>query len=191
MSNDATAGDPTIDNVALRVLLDKQEISEILVRYMRSVDRGDVDGVRACYHPGATEDHGGLFEGSADDYVDSIADALTYRHALSSHVVTNILVDVTGDRATSECYATTFTRIWTGTTTADSIVGARLLDRFERRDGRWGITHRQMLWEWNHDMDTAEGWLHRLLPADQLIKGTKFPHDPVYSHGTDQTDSQP
>ena len=46
---------------ALQALLDKQEIAELLTRYLRSVDRGDVDTLRACYLPGATEDHGGLF----------------------------------------------------------------------------------------------------------------------------------
>jgi hypothetical protein len=37
-------------------LLDKQEIAELLTRYLRSVDRGDVDTLRSCYLPGATED---------------------------------------------------------------------------------------------------------------------------------------
>src|SRR6185312_4912092 len=63
---------------ALQALLDKQEIAELLTRYLRSVDRGDVDTLRACYLPGATEDHGGLFAGPAQDYVDSIAAALTH-----------------------------------------------------------------------------------------------------------------
>jgi SnoaL-like protein len=60
---------------ALQALLDKQEIAELLTRYLRSVDRGDIDTLRACYLPGATEDHGGLFAGPAQDYVDSIATA--------------------------------------------------------------------------------------------------------------------
>ena len=45
---------------ALQALLDKQAIAELLTRYLRSVDRGDVATLRACYLPGATEDHGGL-----------------------------------------------------------------------------------------------------------------------------------
>jgi hypothetical protein len=45
---------------ALQALLDKQEITELLTRYLRSVDRGDVATLRACYLPDATEDHGGL-----------------------------------------------------------------------------------------------------------------------------------
>jgi hypothetical protein len=82
------------DAKALTALLDKQEITELLTRYLRSVDRGDVATLRACYLPGATEDHGGLFEGPAADY-------------------------------------------------ADSIAGARMIDRLERRDGAWGIAHRR------------------------------------------------
>jgi SnoaL-like domain len=63
----------------LQALLDKQEITELLTRYLRSVDRGDVATLRSCYLPGATEDHGGLFAGPAQDYVDSIAAPLTPR----------------------------------------------------------------------------------------------------------------
>ena len=42
---------------ALQALLDKLQIAELLTRYLRSVDRGDIDTLRACYLPGAT---GGL-----------------------------------------------------------------------------------------------------------------------------------
>jgi len=45
---------------AVQALLDKQEITELLTRYLRSVDRGDLDTLRSCYLLGATEDHGGL-----------------------------------------------------------------------------------------------------------------------------------
>src|SRR5260370_1156851 len=45
---------------APQALLDKQGIAELLTRYLRSVDRGDVATLRVCYLPGATEDHGGL-----------------------------------------------------------------------------------------------------------------------------------
>jgi SnoaL-like protein len=38
---------------ALQALLDKLQIAELLTRYLRSVDRGDVDTLRACYLPGA------------------------------------------------------------------------------------------------------------------------------------------
>jgi hypothetical protein len=57
-----------------------------------------------------------------------------------------------------------------------------MVDVFERVDGRWGVRHRRLLWEWNHDMDTNEGWIHGLLAPDPsvLVRGAKFPADPVY-----------
>jgi len=69
---------------ALQALLDKQEITELLTPYLRSVDRGDVDTLRACYLPGATEDHGGLFVGPATEYVDGITPDLTHPRARTS-----------------------------------------------------------------------------------------------------------
>ena len=70
---------------ALQALLDKQEIAELFTRYLRSVDRGDLDTLRACYLPDATEDRGGLFAGPAQDYVDNVAAALTHPRARTSH----------------------------------------------------------------------------------------------------------
>jgi hypothetical protein len=35
----------------LQALLDEQEITGLLTRYLRSVDRGDVAPLRSCYAP--------------------------------------------------------------------------------------------------------------------------------------------
>jgi SnoaL-like protein len=136
---------------ALQALLDKQAIAELLTRYLRSVDRGDVATLRACYLPGATEDHGGLFAGPAQDYVDSVAAALTHPRARTSHNMTNLLIDLDGDVATAESYCVTFARIKADGQYYHSFTGARMIDRLERRDGVWGISHRQLVWDWNHD----------------------------------------
>jgi len=120
---------------AVAALLDKQEITELLTRYLRSVDRGDVATLRACYLPGATEDHGGLFAGTAQDYVDSIAAGLTHPRARTSDNMTNLLIELDGDAATAESYCITFARIKAAGEYYHSFVGARMIDRLERRDG--------------------------------------------------------
>jgi SnoaL-like domain len=117
---------------ALQALLDKQEIAELLTRYLRSVDRGDVATLRACYLPGATEDHGGLFAGPAQDYVDSVAAALTHPRARTSHNMTNLLIALDGDVATAESYCVTFARIKADGQYFHSFTGARMIDRLER-----------------------------------------------------------
>jgi len=78
---------------ALQALLDKQEITELLTRYLRSVDRGDVATLRSCYLPGATEDHGGLFAGPAEEYVDSVAAAMDKVIAQGGEIVQPIGAD--------------------------------------------------------------------------------------------------
>lgn len=168
---------------ALADLLAKQDITELLTRYLRAVDRGDIAALRACYQPGATEDHGGVFVGLASDYVDSVVGPLTHPRSLSMHMLTNVLIEVDGDRATAECYVTAFARVRTAEGPADSLVGARMLDELHCIDGTWGIRHRQLLWEWNHDMAVREGWIFGLLIADEadLRRGSKHPDDPVYA----------
>jgi hypothetical protein len=171
---------------ALQALLDKLQIAELLTRYLRSVDRGDVDTLRACYLPGATEDHGGLFAGPAQDYVDSIAAALTHPRSRTSHNLTNLLIDLDGDVATAESYCVTFARIKADGQYYHSFTGARMIDRLERRDGdprTWGIAHRQLVWDWNHDAPEAEHWMRGLLAPDPSVlrMSAKYPADPVYA----------
>jgi hypothetical protein len=165
---------------ALQRLLDKQEITEVLTRYMRAVDRGDLDALRACYLPGAVEEHGGVFTGTAADYVDSVARTLTHPKAITTHVLSNILIELDDDRASAfvECYVTAFARVRAG----DTLTVARMLDVFGKDGGRWGIRHRRLLWEWNHDMDTTESWIFGMLVPDAAVldRGAKFPGDPVY-----------
>jgi hypothetical protein len=168
----------------IQELLDKQAITEVLTKYFRSVDRGDVETVRSCYLDGATEDHGGLFEGTAKDYVDSIAGAVTHPKSLTSHVLSNVLIELHGDAADVESYATTFARVKSDGERFDCFVGARIVDRMERRDGKWGIAHRQLLWEWNLDVPSNESWVRGFLTPDvsAMRHGSKFPDDPVFRH---------
>ena len=166
----------------LQALLDKQEITELLTRYLRSVDRGDIGTLRACYLPGATEDHGGLFDGPASEYVDSIVAALTHPRSRTSHNMTNLLIELDGDTATAESYCLTWARIKASGEYYHSFVGARMLDRLERRDGAWGIARRQLIWDWNQDAPAAEQWMQGLLAPDSSVlrMSGKFPADPVY-----------
>jgi hypothetical protein len=166
----------------VQALLDKQEIYEVLARYLRAVDRGDVESIAACYLPDATEDHGGVFSGTAHDYLLSITGILTHPRTRTLHCMTNVLIDLDGGSAQVESYVTTFTKVRTPQGHGHSFVGARIIDRMERRDGSWGIAHRRLVWEWNHDAPASETWLFGMLVADPevLHRGRKYPDDTVY-----------
>lgn len=155
----------------------------MLTRYLRAVDRGDVDGLRACYLPGATEDHGGVFEGPAEEYVASIAQSLTHPRAVTTHAMTNVLVEVDGTRARAESYVLAFARVRRPDGgVGDTLTSARMVDELGYSDGRWGIRHRALRWDWNHDMERSEGWVFGMLvERDRMKRSAKFPDDLVYA----------
>jgi len=49
---------------ALRLVLIRQDIAQVINRLARAVDRRDKDLVDACFHEDATDDHG-IFKGTA------------------------------------------------------------------------------------------------------------------------------
>ena len=64
---------------------------------MRAIDRGDIAALRACYAPEATEEHGGMYAGPAQGYIDTIERALVNPRLVSTHTISNVLIEVTGD----------------------------------------------------------------------------------------------
>lgn len=166
----------------VQALLDKQAIQEVLVRYLRGADRADAELIRRCYHPDATEDHGGTYRGTASDYVDMIAPNIGKAKVLT-HAISNILIELESESlAYSECYITTFGRCKKDGELFDTLTLARAFDRFEKRNGEWRIAARRMCWEWNHEMPVTENWGRGLIAPDPsvLIRGAKRPLDIIY-----------
>ena len=172
---------PPVTPAELRALLDKQAITEVILSYSRAVDRGDEPLLRSCYHHDAVEDHGGSFLGPANDYIAAILPTL-HGGRLLTHTVTNILIELQGDHAAlSECYYLSFARYPAAEPPFETLTLARAIDRFERRDGVWRITRRQLRWEWNREQPINETWARGGIgdPAI-LLHGGKMPDDPVY-----------
>lgn len=170
-----------VDEAAIQGLLDKQAITEVLMRYSRAVDRGDEALLRACYHVDAVEDHGGSFLGPASDYIAAILPAL-HSDRLMTHTVTNVLVELEGPtRARSECYYLSFARYPAAEPPFETLTLARAIDRMEKRDGVWRIARRTLRWEWNREQPIAETWARGGIgdPAI-LLHGGKMPNDPLY-----------
>lgn len=164
-------------------LFDREEIYDVLVAYARGADRADADLIAAAYHDDAIEDHGGTFRGPASKYVAMLRKALPSAPRMT-HMITNIHIELDGDSAVTECYFLTFSRRDAiGDEEAfDSLTMARAIDRFERRDGAWKITHRRLCWEWNHEMELKESWGRGAIAPDpsKLVRGAKKPDDILY-----------
>ena len=138
----------------VQALLDQRAIRDVVLRYCRGIDRLDLELVRDCYHPDATDDHGG-FVGTRDEYVEWVGGVLM-RYTGTMHVVANQLVELAGDHARSETYGVAYHH---GDPPTDPrcnfTTGFRYVDRFERRDGAWRIEARVAVREWTHTV-TAE-----------------------------------
>ena len=125
----------------------KLAITEVLYRYCRALDRMDRDLMDTVWHPDATADYGPTFQGSAS----GLLDVMWANHAKllgHSHQVTNILIEVDGDRAASEAYVTgTLWDLTEAGALSHLIAVGRYLDRWSRRDGRWAIGHRRFVYD--------------------------------------------
>jgi hypothetical protein len=166
----------------VQALLDKQAIHEVLALYLRGCDRADVSLVAAAYHDDGWEDHGGTFNGPATDWVASLRERLP-QAGLMNHLMTNLVIELDGDRALSECYILTFSRVAAADPPFDSMTLTRAIDRFERRDGRWKIKHRTLVWESNRELPLTETWARGAIAADSSIlrRGGKKPADALYT----------
>jgi ketosteroid isomerase-like protein len=135
----------SIDEIALRELLDRQQILDCIHRYCRGVDRFDRELVLSVYHPDAIDDHG-IFVGSPTQFVEWAFAYHAEHQRATHHVVTNHTCELDGDTAHTETYW-----IFSGINKAGppSIHFGRYLDRFERRNGRWAIAARACLSEWH------------------------------------------
>jgi hypothetical protein len=94
-----TGGDSVNDPV--QTLVDKQSIYDVVVRYCRGVDRCDEELIRPVYHDGSFDNHG-YWRGSGADFAPFVTNRLMTADSATTHSITNALIEVDGDTATSE-----------------------------------------------------------------------------------------
>lgn len=132
----------------LDVLESRAAMSEVLLNYARGIDRVDEALVRSCFWPESTHKHGG-FEGSSSDFV-NFAMKIVRTTRMTAHHISNISVQVKGDRGLSECYYLAHHRRdrKAGGGEEDALFEGRYLDLFQRRAGVWKIIRRRGLADW-------------------------------------------
>jgi ketosteroid isomerase-like protein len=132
---------------ALRRLLDEAEIRAVLARYARAIDRRDMDTVRTCYHPDATDAHG-QYNGDVEGFIRNSTARWSGRSASMSHTFGQSLIELDGDRAWVESYCLCHIRLLPegeGAPAMDRLGNIRFVDLFERRDGEWRIANRKVV----------------------------------------------
>ena len=142
---------PDDSATAIRQILDRQAITDCLLRYTRGADRLDVALLRSAFHDDAI-DRVGTDPGTVDDFLARWLPQQEGRQA-QQHYLTNTTIDLDGDVAHVESYFFAIIKLRDGETARLS--GGRYADRFERRDGEWKIAVRVVLSEWGVVVDAS------------------------------------
>jgi hypothetical protein len=142
----------TDESAAVRELVAHRAITAVIHSYCRSIDRCDAELLESCYHPDAIEDHGGFFVGPRDAWVRSTIDGLLRDYTATTHMATNIAIELDGDDAAHvETYVLAAHESRdTGAGVELKWLGGRYIDRFVRRDGAWRILRRTLVVDWTH-----------------------------------------
>jgi hypothetical protein len=157
---------------ALEDLLAREAIRRRLHDYCRAMDRRDDDLGRAVWHEDGTADYGAdVFQGRGRDFVARVS-RNHLRRTAHSHQLATVAIDIDGDAASSEAYATV--RLVTNAEDAvtEELYVGRYLDRWSRRDGCWAIDHRV----WVLDF----GELDRPVATPLAGSGSRDRTDPSY-----------
>ena len=190
-----------MDNTSFAIaqLLDRQQITDVLHRYCRAADRLDVALFRTTFWEDGGFD-GGPAEGPAMEIIPHLFEKLMPdMWEASQHSVSNILIELDGNRAFVEMYLNAFhlshpthesraallgeqNALAAGFKDDDVIefiFGGRYIDIFERRNGEWRIFKRKIVPVFNHVelySGIREGGQYDLLKH----RSTRDRSDPVY-----------
>ena len=170
----------SIDEIAAdRGLLDREKIRDCLYRYSQGADRCDTEMMKSAYWPDATDTHG-AFDGNAMDFVDRTIPFIRSMEQVS-HLLGNILIRIEGTTAKVESYLHAFHSLkGEAGEPYDIVLGARFLDRMEKRDDEWRISKRIVVCDWVREYPDA-GDLKKGMFGQQVPIGGRVPEDHVYT----------
>lgn len=145
---------------ALQELIDRETITDLIYRYCRSVDRLDIPLGHSIWHEDGIADYGEtVYRGNGRGVIDHIC-AQHLRTLHHSHQVSNIIIELDGDRAGSESYVTASLRVKRGEQLKQMTVWGRYIDRWSRRDGRWGLDKRISIRDFDEVRDVVAMYDH-------------------------------
>lgn len=155
----------------------RQQIIDVLHRYARGWDRLDEDALRSCFFADAEHQHSS-FKGRSQDFI-TRALPMVAKTRSTSHAISNVMIEIRGNAAVSECYFFAHHRRATaeGSDEEDYFLGGRYLDRFEKRDGLWKIAKRRGLNSLERVVPRADRTFATAAP-DSFVK--RKPDDPLY-----------
>lgn len=153
-----------INELKLQELLDKQEITEVMYKFARALDRVDGDLMKSTYWEDAIEEHQDpifpeqfFWNGNAHEFVPIAMKGFESLKA-TQHRISNMLIELDGDRASAECYVWAYHLHEEDGVDMEGTLGGRHLFNFERRNGEWKILHRSTIFDFNQSHEATAVW---------------------------------
>lgn len=166
----------------LTIMADKLECTELVTRMARAIDRCDAELLASLFHPDATDDHG-MFVGTATDFIEWVMPVLATMKR-TQHVIGQVLIEVDGEFAAGESYFIAHHALEGPDGDVFMTAAGRYLDRFERRDGIWKISHRRAVFDWNSSTQLTDSF-DRDNPGSSTF-GIRGEADASYAHLADR-----
>ena len=143
------------DLVRLEKAADRQEITDLIYRYCRAMDRMDHEQGYAIWHEDGTADYGpDVFQGTGRGFIDWVCESHKHLDA-HSHQVTNIVIELDGDTAGSEAYVIANLRQMDGERLINRMFSARYIDTWSKRSGRWAIDRRDCVVDFSEEREVT------------------------------------
>ena len=162
----------------LRIMQAKQAITEQLYRYCRGFDRLDDELALSVWHEGGTLQYA---NGPVQTMAEYLPPSSEIRKLMAncSHQITNILIEVDGNKAVSEAYVTASMQEPLGDNNeqAENLYRGRYIDQWSYRDAKWGIEHLQFL----ADSYTRIEFTNGFASSGFLDTGKRDQSDPSYA----------
>lgn len=162
-----------MNDAAMQALADRQAITDLIYRYCRAMDRIDAELGYTIWHEDGVADYGeAIYQGSGRGFIDWVCDS--HRNMrVHSHQISNIIIELDGERAGSEAYVTATLRLSDGPQQKQITTWCRYIDQWSRRNGRWGIDKRVTIIDFDEIRDVT--------PMGQPTVGRRDRDDPSYA----------
>lgn len=178
-SSSANQENHAMTDAALDAVLSRAAIMDLVCAYARAADRGDAELMASIFHEDAVV-MCGIANGSGGEFAQAITEFVTTNLDRCFHSTSNSWVEVNGDTAVGEHYVIAHMAVGGN----EIMTGGRYIDRYERRNGKWKISSRSFVMDWNntqpstHQDDgfyaalTSRGCFGKADPVYQLWAGT-------------------
>jgi hypothetical protein len=142
-------------------------ITDQIYRYCRAMDRMDHELGYSIWHQDGLADYGPeVFQGTGRDFVDHVC--VQHSHLLHhSHQMSNVIIEIDGDRAGSESYVTATLRMKRGDVLKQMTVWSRYVDTWSKREGRWALDKRIAIRDFDEIRDVTAMYGHEVARRDR------------------------